>query len=407
MEGKDNSNVSKYYNNFNILSPVEQLVSQIGNDKLNERDYEILAYIVYESFSFDELLELDALSVHDSRLKYILEEYPPNWNYASVEDVIKDLDEYEGKLNLSLYIFFLLKAKKKFISKSPNTSSIEKCLNKILSNINNRIKERLLILECDMKDFYSYKDSFGLFLIYEKEEALKRFSSFISRYYQLPTFELMQLKFYTLFDHVFNIIGDEFIPYLNTRNFDKISTLNNEDDLFATKDEIRKIIEIPLEFDKDVLGLLNKKHILNKELDFMDFDTFKFHVHNFFKPYIKDSRNVEVFMDHITSYDTKYDFFTLELARREIIFSFEDEEVLVNFLALIYELDENKFISGCKSKFIEILDLYIPDNIIRKSKIKVHLMTTVHPKLQKEDDEKLFVLKVARDKMSNLIYGNI
>ncbi|WP_159635041.1 hypothetical protein [Sphingobacterium composti Ten et al. 2007 non Yoo et al. 2007] len=68
-----------------FLSPVEQLVNQIGNDESNERDYEIIAYIVYESFSFDELLELDALSVHDSRLKYILEEYPPNWNYASFD----------------------------------------------------------------------------------------------------------------------------------------------------------------------------------------------------------------------------------------------------------------------------------------------------------------------------------
>lgn len=136
MKRNNNSTVSKYYNNFNILSPLEQLLSQIGSDELNERDYETIGCIVYERFSFDELLELDSLSINDSRLKFILEEYPPNWDYTSIEDVLEDLDESEGKLNLSLYIFFLLKVKRKYISKSPNTSAIGKCLNDLILNIN-------------------------------------------------------------------------------------------------------------------------------------------------------------------------------------------------------------------------------------------------------------------------------
>lgn len=73
MNRNNNSTVSKYYNNFNIHSSLEQLLSQIGSDELNERDYEIIGCIVYEKFSFDELLELDSLSINDSRLKFILD----------------------------------------------------------------------------------------------------------------------------------------------------------------------------------------------------------------------------------------------------------------------------------------------------------------------------------------------
>ena len=404
MNRNNNSTVSKYYNNFNIHSPLEQLLSQIGSDELNERDYEIIGCIVYEKFSFDELLELDSLSINDSRLKFILEEYPPNWDYTSIEDVLEDLDESEDKLNLSLYIFFLLKVKRKYMSISPNTSAIGKCLNALMLNINSRIRKKLSVLECDLKDFYSYKDSFGLFLVYEKEEALVKFSTFISRYYQLSTFESMQLKFYTLFDHVFNIIGVDFIPYLNTRNFDKISVLKN-DGKHVNKEEIRKIIEIPLEFDKDALGLLEKRFILNKDLDFADFDSFKFHIHNFFKPYINDSSFVDIFIDHITSYDSSHDLFTLEMARRKILSKFKEENVLLDFLALIYELDAADIIDGCKSKFIEILCLYIPNSIMKKSNIRENLKKSTDHILTENDDKKYFKIKVARDKMSGFLFG--
>lgn len=65
------------------------MLSQIGSDELNERDYEIIGCIVYEKFSFDELLELDSLSINDSRLKFILD-FRTN-NYVSDDENILNI----------------------------------------------------------------------------------------------------------------------------------------------------------------------------------------------------------------------------------------------------------------------------------------------------------------------------
>lgn len=383
----------KLYELFEVMQPHEQLINHIKDRQLSSPERKYLAEKIYKEFPFDELIKLDELSRKNKQLELILNEIPSGPIHIINQGIVDELTYAESTLSTSYFMFFLIRKKKEYRYLNPHSVVLKKILNDVLANIDVKIIQNLAILKADLKTAVPFKESFGLFLIEDKETALQNFKKSIARYLASENNRSFIMMILTSFERVFRTINQDFIPYITDENYQGKEILNNNNSQFITKKELYKILEFPNVLEDHPLKSICAEDLLQPKTYIAKYPEFKENMERFFSTYLfpnePSSESCEVFIQDITMPTGKYSSYQSKEVREKLLYAFrENKENLFKLLALFYEMQAADILVRSKGKLIKLLDTYIPDQIISKSTLWDHLMrdtdkTVFESRLQK------------------------
>ena len=349
-----------------LRSYLDQAIYYLKHPSFTVDDVPSLLEEIAETFTCKDLLELDAAvgpSVNLENLWSLL-----NRTYWFNEFFNREIQRYEDCLSEGQFVLLLLKKKAFSSNITVNSTFAQKIKTYYIDLINKNIIQLISVLKQDYRavDFYSEKDIFYLFLIFPKEEALKKFEHYIHQRKMTQNFDEFAQNLYTFLERTFDILGLKHIPFIDRTNYRHDDLHLNTNNEFVTINELRQILGDYNYFQTEppLLRLDNKYrlHLIN---DVKQNDLFYFIFERYFEEELGlttdkfGNRIFKVFLNNISTDPTEFKTHEYCDVQKLLSEKFKEKDVLKSFLALLDEMNKGEIIKNATAKFPKILYKYV------------------------------------------------